>query len=214
MQWLSLMLWGTLARYGASPARRRMTAVVLAAGSAVSMGCQLWLLHLESSLSLQTGLPLHLCGMMAVLCLLLCLRPFAIGYQLLLLLGVPGALLALMFPAVAPSAHPLLMRMAFTRLHVLIVAVALFLWAQKKPLPTDARKAFLLGNGFLLLVSCVNSLLGSNYLFLRAAPSGTPLALLIRPGYGVYIASLELLCMLLMRFLTDGYRYLRKYVSI
>ena len=56
--------------------------------------------------------------------------------------GVPGALLALCFPAVVDSSHPLLMRMAFLRLHVLIVAVAVFLWTQKKPLPQDARKAF------------------------------------------------------------------------
>ena len=106
-----------------------------------------------------------------------------------------------MFPA---QVWPL----AFLRLHALIIAVAVFLWAQKKPLPQDARKAFLLGNGFLLLVACINDLLGSNYLFLRAAPRGTPLAFLIRPGYGAYVASLEILCMLLMRFLLDGYRWL------
>ena len=102
--------------------------------------------------------------------------------------------------------------MAFLRLHALIAAVAVFLRAQKKPLPQDPRKAFLLGNGFLILVACINDLFGSNYLFLRAAPSGTPLAFLIRPGYGIYIASLELLCMLLMRLLTDlyGRAYFRK----
>lgn len=212
MQWLGLWLWCTLARYGAAPGQRRITAAILTAGLVVSMGSQLWLLWLDGQLSLHTGLPLHLCGMMAVLCIPLCWVSFLAGYHLLLLLGVPGALLALCFPAVTETTHPLLMRMAFLRLHVLILAVAFFLWAQKKPLPQDARRAFLLGNGFLLLVACINSLLGSNYLFLRAAPSGTPLAFLIRPGYAVYIASLEMLCMLLMRLLCDGYRrlYLRK----
>lgn len=211
MQWLQLLIWCSLARYGAIR-HRGITAALLASGLAVSMGCQLYLLWLDDLLSLQTGLPLHLCSMMAVLCILLCFGWFQAGYSLLLLLGVPGALLALCFPAVVDSSHPLLMRMAFLRLHVLIVAVAVFLWEQKKPLPEDPRRAFLLGNGFLLLVACINNLIGSNYLFLRAAPTGTPLAFLIRPGYGVYVASLELLCMLLMRFLWGFYRfaYLRK----
>jgi len=212
MQWLGLMLWGTLARYGATPARRRITAAVLAGGLMVSMGSQLWLLRLDDQLNLHTGLPLHLCGMMAVLCIPLCWFPLAAGYHLLLLLGVPGAFLALCFPSVVQSSHPLLMRIAFLRLHCLIIAVAVFIWAQKKPPPADARRAFLLGNGFLVFTACINSILGSNYLFLRAAPSGTPLAFLIRPGYSVYVASLEILCMLLMHFLCDGYRwlYLRK----
>lgn len=213
MQWLQLLLWCSLARYGAArPQRRSITAALLVCGLMVSMGSQLYLLWLDDLLSLQTALPLHLCSMTAVLCIPLCFGRFSAGYSLLLLLGVPGALLALCFPAVVDCSHPLLMRMAFLRLHALIVAVAVFLWAQKKPLPKDPRRAFLLGNGFLLLVACINDLLGSNYLFLRAAPSGTPLAFLIRPGYGVYIASLEVLCMLLMRFLWDFYRfaYLRK----
>lgn len=211
MQWLQLFLWCSLARYGATR-RKDITAVLLASGLAVSMGCQLYLLWLDDLLSLQTALPLHLCSMMAVLCIPLCFDGFQAGYSLLLLLGMPGALLALCFPAVVDSSHPLLMRMAFLRLHVLIVAVAVFLWSQKKPLPEDPRRAFLLGNGFLLLVACINNLIGSNYLFLKAAPTGTPLAYLIRPGYGVYVASLELLCMLLMRFLWGFYRlaYLRK----
>jgi len=216
MQWLSLALWGMLAHYGATPARRHITATLLTGGLIVSMGSQLWLLWLDDQLNLHTGLPLHLCGMIAVLCIPLCWFFWTTGYHLLLLLGVPGAFLALCFPAVVQSTRPTLMLIAFLRLHILIVAVAYFCWVQKKPPPADARRAFLLGNGFLLFTACINSVLGSNYLFLRAAPAGTPLAFLIRPGYGAYIASLELLSMLLMRFLCDGYRwlYLRKYVSI
>ncbi|MBP3650516.1 MAG: YwaF family protein [Clostridia bacterium] len=213
MQWFQLLLWCTLAHYGAvSVHRQRITAATLTAGLLVSMSSQLYLLWLDDLLSLQTGLPLHLCGMMAVLCIPLCWVFFPTGYHLLLLLGVPGAGLALCFPAVSACSHPLLMKSAFLRLHALIIAVAVFLWAQRKPLPRSARRAFLLGNGFLLFVACINDLLDSNYLFLRAAPAHTPLAYLIRPGYGVYIASLEMLCILLMQFLLSVYRqlYLRK----
>ena len=64
----------------------------------------------------------------------------------------------------------------------------------------------------MLLAACTNALTGSNYLFLRAAPVGTPLAWLIRPGYGTYLAGLELLCMLVLSSLCAGVRsiYLRK----
>ncbi|MBQ8150751.1 MAG: TIGR02206 family membrane protein [Clostridia bacterium] len=212
MQWVMLILWCALARYGAGPGRRRLTALVLCCGLGLSMGCQLYLLYLDDQLSLQTGLPLHLCGLSALLCIALCIRFHQPVFEFLLLLGLPGALLALCFPAVAASSCPQLMKAAFLRLHVLIAATAVFLLAQQKPPPEDPRRAFLLGNGFVLMAALANQLTGSNYFFLRAAPAGTPLAFLIRPGYGVYLASLEILSMLLMQQLCRLYRrlYLRK----
>ena len=216
MQWLMLILWCALARYGAAPGRRRLTGFVLGCGLLLSMGSQLYLLHLDDQLSLQTGLPLHLCSLSALLCMGLCIRCHQPAFDFLMLLGVPGALLALCFPAMAAASRPWLMKAAFLRLHVLIAATAVFLLAQQKPLPEDPRRAFLLGNGFVLMAALVNELTGSNYFFLRAAPAGTPLVQLIRPGYGFYLASLEILCMLLVQLLCRLYRrlYLRKYVSM
>lgn len=198
------LIWGALGHYGAK-CHRRFTACLLAAGLLLSMAAQLWLLHLDGLLSVQTGLPLHLCGFSALVCILLCLRFSKRLYHFLLLLGVPGAALALVFPAVVPCSHPLLMRAAFLRLHVLIIAVAVFFAAQKKPLPADPKETFLLGNGLMLLAAVTNRLTGSNYLFLRAAPAGTPLAIMIVHGYPVYIAGLELLCMLLLTQLCSLY---------
>lgn len=211
MQLLEAVLWAAAATYGARRCRR-LTAVLLAAGLVCSMGSQLWLLHLDGRLSLQTGLPLHLCSFSAIICVLLCIRFQRQLYHFVLLLGVPGALMALLFPAILPCSHPLLMKAAFMRLHMLIPATAFFFHAQQKPLPEDPRHAFLLGNGLVLLAACANRLYGSNYLFLNAAPRGTPLALLIREGYAVYITGLEILCMLLMRLLCS--LYFRKVESI
>ncbi len=208
MQWGMLMVWCALAFYGATPARRATVAAILAAGLAVSMGCQLWLMQLEGQLNLTTGLPLHLCGFSALLCVWLCFCWTPTGYYFLLLLSLPGALLALCFPAVAACSHPLAMRIAFLRLHAIIVAVGVFFWKQGKPLPADPRRVFLAGNGLMLFAALVNHLTGANYLFLRAAPSGTPLAWFIRPGYAAYAASLELLCMLLLSWLMPLYRRL------
>lgn len=207
MQPIYVFLFASTAVYGAKR-QTALTGALLACGLVCSMACQLWLLHLDGLLTLRTALPLHLCSFSAIACVFLCLR-FQKGlYHFLLLLGVPGALMALVFPSVLPCSHPLLMRCAFTQLHALIPATALFLHTQQKPLPGDPRNAFLLGNGLVLLAACINQLTGSNYLFLHAAPGGTPLALLIRQGYAVYIAGLEILCMLLMQWLC--FLYLRK----
>ncbi len=212
MQWLMLIVWGLLAHRGAATGRRRLTGAVLGCGQAITMGCELYLLHLDDQLSLQTALPLHLCSMSAVLCMLLCILYQQTAFDFVLLLGGPGALLALCFPAPLASSRPWLMNLAFMQLHVLIVSTAVFFLAQQKPLPEDPRRAFLLGNGLMLTAALCNQLTGSNYLFLRAAPAGTPLAFLIRPGYGVYLASLEILCMVMMQQLSGLYRrlYLRK----
>lgn len=205
------VLWGALAHYGAGR-RRRLTACLLAAGLVLSMAAQLWLLHLDGLLSVQTGLPLHLCGFSALACVLLCFRFSKRLYHFLLLLGVPGAALALVFPAVTTCSRPFLMRVAFLRLHALIIAVAVFFAAQKKPLPAEPQETFLLGNGLMLFAAVTNRLTGSNYLFLRAAPAGTPLAMMIVHGYPLYIAGLELLCMLLLTQLCS--LYLRNQESI
>jgi len=208
---LACWLWFTLAVQGAKK-HRRLTAFVLSAALFLCMVCQLRLLWLDGLLNTQTALPLHLCSFSAIISILLCLRFQADLYHFLLLLGLPGALLALLFPAVTPCSHPLLMRNAFFHLHVLIIAVTLYLKAQEKPLPTNPKRVFLLGNGFLLLAACVNRITGSNYMFLHAAPARTPLALLIVHGYDVYITALELLCMLLLQQLC--HLYLRNQESI
>lgn len=215
LQLAETVLWCTLGCYGARYWRRQ-TALVLALGLTSAMASQLWLLRLDGLLTLQNALPLHLCGFSALVAIGLCFTYSSTGFHFLVLLGMPGALLALVFPAVTECSRPVLMRMAFVRLHALIPAVGVFLLAQKRPLPSDPRRSLLLGNGLMLAAACVNSLTGSNYLFLRAAPSGTPLAWLIRHGYGVYVAGLELLCMLLLSTLCAGFRrfYLRNQDSM
>lgn len=209
MQWLMLLGWGTLAVYGArTPPRALLARALMTAGLIVSMASQLWLLNLDGQLTLSTGLPLHLCGLFGVLSIpLLWLSPPWL-LSSALYLGAPCALLTLCFPAVIGSSQPSLMFLAFTRLHALIVCVPILLTAEGRPLPRNPRVPFVLGNGYLLLVSVLNRLLNTNYLFLRAAPSGTPLSPLFERGGAFYICALEMLCMLLMAWLARGFRLL------
>ena len=59
---------------------------------------------------------------------------------------------------------------------------------------------------YLLAVAALNRALHTNYLFLSAAPAGTPLQWLYARGGGYYVCALSMLCMTLFRLLADAYR--------
>lgn len=94
----------------------------------------------------------------------------------------------------------------FLQLHVLVALTPVMLWRAGKPLPTDPRRALVLASGYLLAVAALNRALHTNYLFLSAAPAGTPLQWLYARGGGYYVCALSMLCMTLFRLLADAYR--------
>lgn len=193
VQWLLLLAWIVviLVLHG-----RAMLRPLLACAIALSMGLQLWLLHLDGLLGLETALPLHLCGLFGVLSIPTLWHMPTFLWEALAFLGAPAAFLTLFFPAVMPCSHPKLMTYAFSQLHVLIALMPLYHLQTGKPLPDDPRRTLIWGNGYLLLVGAFNRVLQTNYLFLRAAPVDTPLALLFSRGLPFYLCSLEMLCML------------------
>lgn len=155
--------------------------------------------------NLQTGLPLHLCGMTGLCALpLLYLRPRGL-LAFSLLLGAPCAFLALCFPAVIDCSRPFLMRLHFNRLHSLIVWTAVFsLGEDPKPLTLgETRKTLLWASGYAWLVQLCNEWLPANYLFLKAVPAGTPLEWLVQRGQGFYLCSLWLLATVCLRWERD-----------
>ncbi len=197
MQWLQLLCWGGLTWWAARGDRRaRLWPWTITVGLAVSMGTQLLLLAQVGRLDVGTALPLHLCSFMAVVTPLMLLLKSKALYSFSLHLGAPCALLALLFPAIADCAHPLLMSSAFYRLHVLILCGPFFLRLRGLPRLQDARPVLLAANGYLALVAWLNKLLGTNYLFLSQTPPGTPLVWLASRGGILYLCSLELLALL------------------
>ena len=204
--WLSMILTGTRTLAGIK--RTRLT---IACALTASMLTQLWLLHLDGLLRLETALPLHLCGLFGILSIPMLWHTPRFLWEASVFLASPAALCTLLFPAVMSCSHPLLMKLAFTQLHVLVGLAPLFLHRTGKPLPTDPRRTLIIGNGYLLFVAAFNRAFQTNYLFLRSAPAGTPLAVLFARGPLFYVCSLELLCMLIFTclksiFLTAGSR--------
>lgn len=201
MQWAILALMGTaclmagrrirqLRKAGESAAARRcyrLSAWLLGGTILAAMAVQETILLLSGLLSWQTGLPLHLCSLLGLLTLPALLTRRETLLDGLLLAGVPGALLALLFPAALTTPWPRLTLAAFHTLHAgLVCAPLLPLYDGWRPGPRSALRAWglLLGAGGAALIA--NHLTGGNYLFLSGPVAGTPLTWLARWGRGPY----------------------------
>lgn len=209
MQWILLAVWSSVIVLGVRQQRRHLRPVI-ALGLISAMGTQLLLLKLDGLFSWETVLPLHLCSLFGVLSIPMLWHAPDVLFEACCFLGAPGALLTLFFPAVVHCSHPLLMQWAFYQLHVLVALMPLYWRLTEKPLPGDPRRTLVVGSGYLLFISLFNRIFKTNYLFLRAAPQGTPLDWLFRQGHFFYLSSLILLCMLVFSWLKCFYAYLRK----
>lgn len=212
MQWLMMMMMITLLM----PLCRRLRALRragcegqalrlyrrAAAGHGLlillAMAGQEGILLLSGQLTWGNGLPLHLCSLMGLTALpaLLTRGPLL---HALVYLGVPGALLALLFPAVLPTPWPGLTAFFFHLMHAgLFLSPMLPLALGWRPAARGAwhAGAFLLAAG--LLAGAANALTGGNYLFLAGPVSGTPLVWLAAGGAHLYRALLALLAGLLL----------------
>lgn len=166
-----------------------------------AMAVQETILLLAGQLTWVTGLPLHLCSLMGLTVLPALVTRRETLLSALLYAGVPGAALALIFPAVADTPWPGITRFFFLLMHAgIVVSPLLPLAAGWQPRPMGALRAglFLLGAG--IAASITNALTGGNYLFLAGPVAGTPLVLLHRWGGHVY----RLLLALLAAFLLTG----------
>ena len=191
MQWILLVLWLAMALWGPV----RLVRPCMAAGLIASMLLQLALLSADGMLRLETALPLHLCGLFGVLSIFLVYRAPAPLWEAAVFLAAPAAGCTLFFPAIIACSHPGLMMAAFSQLHVLIALVPVFLFRTGKPLPMNPRRTLILGSGYLGFVGAFNRAFGTNYLFLRSAPAGTPLEWFFCRGTAFYVCSLLMLCM-------------------
>ncbi len=137
------------------------------------------------------GLPLHLCSLLGVLTLPMLLTRRRTLCSAALFIGVPGAALALIFPAVLATPWPTLTAVAFHTLHTgLICAPWLPIARGWRPMPVDAGRAGLLLLMAGALAMLLNPLTGGNYLFLSSPIAGTPLAWLSQWGLWPYRALL------------------------
>ena len=175
--------------------RRGMASVL-----AVSMGTTLVLLFVQGRW--KDVIPLHLCSLSAVAAMILAMRPRSYLLDFLWYLGMPGAMLALIFPAPASSCAQWLMTASYVVTHGMILLIPTYMmFLGMRPSVHASGKMMFALNAAALCAAGVNGLLGTDFLFLSAPPVGTPLEAVFAAGMPVYFCVLELmmtaLCLLM-----------------
>lgn len=181
--------------------------LIPAMGMVLSVSLEITLLLLILEGRSQEAIPLHLCSLSAVAAIWLSVRPCAFLFDFLWYLGMPGAALALVFPAPAISRFQLLLNLSYVITHGLILLIpCIGLLSGMRP----RRKQTPVMMGVLMLVSCiceaVNRRLGTDFLFLAAPPAGTPLEGIFAFGilpYRLFLGLMMLMICLIMDHLAD-----------
>ena len=164
----------------------------LAFALAGSMMTTVFLLMLQGRW--QEAIPLHLCSLAALAAVILALRPRVYLLDFLWYLGMPGAALALLFPAPAVSRFQTLMTGSYVTTHALILLIPAYLMVLGMRPGTYASGRMLLTlNAVALCAALVNGALGTDFLFLSAPAAGTPLEAVYQLGMPAYLCCLELL---------------------
>lgn len=151
------------------------------------------------------AIPLHLCSMAALAAVILALRPRVYLLDFLWYLGMPGAALALLFPAPAVSRFQALMTCSYVVTHALILLIPAYLMVLgMRPGAYASGRMLLVLNAAALCAAAVNGVLGTDFLFLSAPAAGTPLEAVYALGTPVYLCFLEVLmaslCLMMERF--------------
>ncbi len=147
-----------------------------------------WLL-IVGHYELYRHLPLHLCGVMILVEFLAVYTNKRFFKEFAYAAGLPGAAMALLTPE--PSGYPLwnIQYLQSIFIHALLVLVPLFLIAGDgfRPSLRMLPLNFAALMGLAALCFGINFLLNSNYMFVRFAPTDTPIALFDQwvgwPGY-------------------------------
>lgn len=179
-----------LHRAGAASAARRIYRLlswILGGMILGAMAAQEIILLRAGMLSWASALPLHLCSLMGLLALPALISRRELLLHVLFYAGAPGALLALLFPAIADTPWPGWTAFFFHLMHAgLLCTPVLPLLLGWRPRPEGALQTWLLLLGTGAAAMAVNRLTGGNYLFLSGPVAGTPLMCLARWGLPVY----------------------------
>lgn len=151
-------------------------------------------------------LPLQLCSVSLLLCLILLVTDSKLIFHFVYFLGIAGALQALLTPELFVG-FPHFRFFQFFITHMLIIWVALFYVFAKGYVITfkGMWQAFLFLNGAAFLAFLANAVTGGNYMFLARKPSNPTLLDFLGP-YPFYIVVLEIIALLLFILLYVPWR--------
>ena len=152
--------------------------------------------------SVRTMLPLHLCSVLVFLSALMLIRKSYAIFEFAYLLGIAGALQALLTPDAGPYGFPHFRFFQVMISHGSIITAAIYMAAVEGYRPTvgSIKRVLVRGNAYALGVGLVNALIGSNYLYIARKPETASL-MDVLPPWPWYLPILELLALLMIGLL-------------
>ncbi|NOY98460.1 MAG: TIGR02206 family membrane protein [Chloroflexi bacterium] len=186
---LNLYLLGY--RKKGEPARRRIRLVMAAILVLNEIGWHIWN-YTTGQWNIQTMLPLHLCSALVWLGALMLVTKSQFIYDFAYLLGIAGALQALLTPDLGIYGYPHYRFFQTFISHGLIVTSAIYMTVVEEFRPTwrSLLRVLVWGNIYMAAVFGINQLIGSNYLYIAHKPETASL-LDVLPPWPWYILWIE-----------------------
>ncbi|MBP0000115.1 MAG: TIGR02206 family membrane protein [Cyanobacteria bacterium SID2] len=152
--------------------------------------------------SIETMLPLELCGAMTYISALALVTQNTVLYPLCYFLGIGGAIAALLTPAIGMYGFPHFVFVQTFVNHGSIVTTGFYVAIVERYRPKfkDILQLFIGFNIYAAVVGLINILLGSNYLFLARKPE-SPTLFDMLPPWPWYLLHCEALVFLVFLFL-------------
>lgn len=152
--------------------------------------------------TLQTMLPLHLCSVLVWLSAYMLIRKSYAIYEFSYFLGIAGATQALLTPDAGAYGFPHFRFFQVIISHGAIVIAAIYMTFVEgyRPYWSSLKRVIIWGNLYMLVVAAINTILGSNYLFIMRKPDTASLIDLLGP-WPWYVLSLEAIALLLCTLL-------------
>lgn len=167
--------------------RRRMAAILVLN----EIAWHLWNYYIDEW-SIRTMLPLHLCSLLVWTCAFMLLTRNKFIYEFAYLLGIAGALQALLTPDLGIYGFPHFRFFQTFISHGLIVTSAIYMTTIEHMRPTwkSVLRIAIWINIYMAVVFVINMLIGSNYLFIAHKPPTASLLDML-PPWPIYIMFME-----------------------
>ncbi len=144
--------------------------------------------------SVQNTLPLHLCSVLVWLSAFMLIKKNYRIYEFAYLLGIAGALQALLTPDAGMYGFPHFRAIQVMVSHGAIVTAAMYMTIVEgfRPVPRSMLRVLVGANLYAVAVFVLNLLIGSNYLFIAHKPETASL-MDVLPPWPIYLIFIELL---------------------
>ena len=158
--------------------------------------------------TMETSLPIHLCGISGILAGVMMLRPSNIGFEFLALIGSAGALHAILTPQLNHGSIPfLIFKYYISHFGIILVPLFLAIVLGYRIKRISWARVFLLCQVLLFFIGITNYFIGSNYMYLAEKPMvNNPMVIGEWPWYIIGFEILGLVHILIFYY---GYRKMR-----